>query len=348
MELDIIHVDMDAFYASIEMRDNPQLKGKPVIIGGTSKRGVVSTASYEAREYGVHSAMPIVKAKSLCPKGIYLKPDHQKYKEVSNQIQEIFTDYTDLVEPLSLDEAFLDVSENNKNSVQVGRQIKRRINKELQLTASIGISYNKFLAKLASDFNKPDGFKVISPRNAKSLLAKLDVEELWGVGPKTAAKLKEYNLYKIQDILNVNLKFLIDEFGKKGYQIYKLARGKDKREVTPPGTPKSIGKETTFQEDIADKLILSEKLKELSEKVAKRVKNKDVFGKTVTLKLKYEDFEVLSRSKTVDNYINEQQDIYQIADELLQSEELKKKVRLIGVTLNNLEDTVYQQLQLFK
>jgi DNA polymerase-4 len=347
MELNIIHIDMDAFYAAIEIRDKPALKEKAVIIGGTSRRGVVSTASYKAREYGIHSAMPVVKAKKLCPQGIYLKPDHAKYKKVSNQIRDIFSDYTKLVEPIALDEAFLDVTDNIKNSIQIGRQIKRRIKKKLKLTASIGISYNKFLAKLASEFNKPDGFKIISPKNTKSLLAKLDVEELWGVGPKTAAKLKKYNLKYIKDIMNVEVRFLIDKFGKKGYQIYQLAHGNDRREVTPPGIPKSIGKETTFKQDTADKKILSGYLKKLSTQVAKRVQKRQVYGKTVTLKLKYEDFEIISRSKTVKNYINSQKDIYKVSQGLLQTENLKKKVRLIGVTLSNLKENVYQQLQLF-
>ena len=348
MELNIIHIDMDAFYAAIEMRDNPNLRGKPVIIGGTSRRGVVSTASYEAREYGIHSAMPMAKAKKLCPNGIIIQPNHQKYKKVSKAIHDIFNEYTDLVEPLALDEAFLDVEANSQNSIQVGREIQRRIKKELNLIASIGISYNKFLAKLASDFDKPNGFKIISPQNVNRLLSKLDVEALWGVGPKTAANLKDHNLYKVKDIVDTDLVFLIKQFGKKGYQIYQLAQGKDKRKVTPPGLPKSIGKETTLRIDTNDKVLLSEHLKKLSEQVAVRVQNKEVHGKTVTLKLKYEDFEVLSRSQTVDDYINEESEIYQIADGLLQDEELTKKIRLIGVTLSNLKSTIYQQLNLFQ
>ncbi|SJZ60100.1 DNA polymerase IV [Selenihalanaerobacter shriftii] len=347
MELNIIHVDMDAFYAAIEIRDNPQLKGKPVIIGGTSKRGVVSTASYVAREYGVHSAMPMVKAKKLCPKGVCLQPNHQNYKKVSSQLHDIFIKHTDLIEPLALDEAFLDVSDNFQNSVQIGRKIKRQIQSKLELTASIGISYNKFLAKFASDFNKPDGFKIISPQNAKRILATLDVNQLWGVGPKTAAKLKKYNFHKVSDIITANPRFLIDQFGKQGYRIYQLAQGKDNRKVTPPGTPKSIGKETTFSKDISNNEVLIDYLKKLSKKVVNRVKKKEVYGRTVVLKIKYEDFEVISRSKTINSYTDSYYDIYQIANGLLQNEKLEKKVRLIGVTLTNLKNNFYQQLSLF-
>lgn len=347
MELNILHIDMDAFYAAIEIRDNPKLKDKPVIIGGTGKRGVVSTASYEARKYGIHSAMPIFKAKKLCSHGVYLKPDHQKYKQVSQQIRSIFADYTDLIEPLALDEAFLDVSNNERNSIQIGREIKRRINRQVRLTASIGISYNKFLAKLASDFNKPNGFKIISPQKAEKLLKDLDVKDLWGVGPKTANKLKQYNLTKIRDIVKADLSFLIDKFGKKGYRIYQLAQGKDKRKVTPPKIPKSIGKERTFQKDIADKEVLTDHLQDLSSQVAQRVQQKDLYGRTVTLKLKDEDFTVFSRSKTVSDYLETKKKIYRISSKLLADEVLKKKIRLIGVSLSNLKRNVYQQLKLF-
>ncbi|MBM7624125.1 DNA polymerase IV [Sporohalobacter salinus] len=347
MELNILHIDMDAFYAAIEIRDNSKLKDKPVIVGGTSKRGVVSTASYEARKYGIHSAMPVFKAKQLCPNGIYLKPDHQKYKKISSQIRNIFTDFTDLIEPLALDEAFLDVSNNEMNSIQIGRKIKRRIRKEIKLTASIGVSYNKFLAKFASDFNKPDGFKIISPQDVNKLLKDLNVEKLWGVGPKTADKLKQYNLTKIHDIVETDPSFLINKFGKKGYRIYQLAQGKDKREVTPPKMPKSIGKETTFQQDIADKEVLTNYLEGLSEQVAQRVQQRELYGRTVTLKLKDEDFTIYSRSKTVSNYINTKKEIYFIVSKLLANEILKKKIRLIGVTLSNLKRNIYQQLKLF-
>jgi DNA polymerase-4 len=348
MELNIIHVDMDAFYAAVEQRDNPKLKGKPVIIGGKSKRGVVSTASYEAREYGVHSAMPVVKARQLCPDGVYLKPNHDKYKQVSKKIRAIFKQYTDLVEPLSLDEAYLDVSEAGENSIQAARQIKRKIQQNLDLTASVGISYNKYLAKLASDLDKPDGFEIISPFEAKELIFPLDVSELWGVGPKTEEELKELGLETIKDVAQADKKFLIRKLGKRGYQLHKLARGEDPREVTPPGEPKSIGTETTFSSDIGDKDKLKEYLVEVSEKVANRVENNQLQGQTVTLKLKYADFEVISRSKTVDDLLQHREEIYQLAEKLLEEVKLEKEVRLIGVTLSNFANSRFEQLKLFK
>ncbi len=347
MELPILHVDMDAFYASVEQRDDPKLRGKPVIIGGQSKRGVVSTASYEAREYGVHSAMPMVKARRLCPEGICLQPDHEKYKQVSAKIRQIFHQYTELVEPLSLDEAYLDVSAADENSVQIAHQIKRQIQNQLKLTASVGVSYNKYLAKLASDLDKPDGFEIISPFEAEEVIYPLDVSELWGVGPKTETKLKELGLETIKDVAEADIRFLMRKLGKRGYQLHKLAQGEDKREVTPPGEPKSIGKETTFQADTDDKQELTEYLQELSTKVATRVQNHQVQGRTVTLKLKYADFEIISRSQTVERDLSEAGDIYQVAEELLAAVELDKQVRLIGVTLSNFKNRKVEQLRLF-
>ncbi|GAB6098393.1 DNA polymerase IV [Halanaerocella petrolearia] len=348
MELDIIHIDMDAFYAAIEQRDNPGLKGKPVIIGGKSKRGVVSTASYEAREYGVHSAMPIYKARQLCPDGIYLAPDHQKYKKVSTKIKDIFRQYTDLVEPLSLDEAYLDVSQSQENSIKIARKIKRSIREELDLIASVGVSYNKYLAKLASDLNKPDGFRIISPSQVEDILFNLDVSELWGVGSKTEAKLKELGFYKIEDIAKSDVRFLMRKLGKKGYQIFKLARGEDNRKVTPPSTPKSIGKEMTFKTDTKDKSILSNYLTELCQQVNARREDKEVKGRTITLKLKYTDFTELSRSKTVaEKFIQDEETLFNVADELLSEISLQDQVRLIGVTLSNLVAEDFKQLQLF-
>ena len=347
MELNIIHVDMDAFYAAVEQREQPKYRGQPVIVGGQTKRGVVSTASYEARKYGVHSAQSMVKAKELCPDGIYLQPRHDYYKEVSQEIRAIFARWTDLIEPLSLDEAYLDVSNTEENSIKVAKKIKRSIKRELDLVASVGVSYNKFLAKLASDLNKPDGFKTISPYRAQELLFPLDVSELWGVGPKTEEELKKDGLEKIADVAQADRLSLIRKLGKKGYRLHKLAQGKDPRDVSVPGIPKSIGNETTFKEDIAEKSLLQEKLLNLSKKVAYRLQNKELKGKTITLKLKYEDFEILSRSKTIKEYLDQGEDIYQVADNLLAKIELAKKVRLMGVTLSSLVDKSFKQLKLF-
>ncbi|MBM7557529.1 DNA polymerase IV [Halanaerobacter jeridensis] len=347
MELNIIHVDMDAFYAAVEQREHPEYRGQPVIVGGQSKRGVVSTASYEAREYGIHSAQAMAKAKQLCPDGIYLRPRHDYYKQVSKKIRAVFARYTDLIEPLSLDEAYLDVSTNAENSIKIAKRIKRQIKVELDLVASVGVSYNKFLAKLASDLNKPDGFKIVSPFQAQELIWPMDVSELWGVGPKTEEELKELGLERIADVAQADRLFLIRELGKKGYRLHKLAQGQDPREVSIPGDPKSIGNETTFKQDIAKRSLLQEHLLQLSQKVAQRLQNKEVKGKTVTLKLKYEDFEVLSRSNTIQHYIDNGEEIYELADRLLEKIDLPKKVRLIGVTVSNLVDKKFEQLKLF-
>ncbi|MGM0502650.1 MAG: DNA polymerase IV [Bacillota bacterium] len=347
MELNIIHVDMDAFYAAVEQRDNPEYRGQPVIVGGQSKRGVVSTASYEAREYGIHSAQAMVKAKQLCPDGIFVRPRHSHYKQISTEIRAIFARYTDLIEPLSLDEAYLDVSTTTENSIKIAKRIKRQIQQELNLVASVGVSYNKFLAKLASDLNKPNGFKIVSPFQAQELIWPMDVSELWGVGPKTEEQLQELGLDKIADVAQADKFWLIRKLGKRGYRLHQLAQGQDPRTVSVPGAPKSIGNETTFKQDLKEKSLIREHLLNLSQKVTQRVQNNDVKGKTVTLKIKYEDFEVLSRSKTLLRYIDNEQELYSEADKLLEQLNLKKKVRLIGVTLSNLVDNQFEQLRLF-
>lgn len=346
MELEIIHLDMDAFYAAIEQRDNPKLRGKPVIIGGTSNRGVVSTASYEARKYGIHSAMPAMKARKLCPHGVYLKPNHQKYKAVSKKLRQIFLDYTDLVEPLALDESYLDVSDNQLNSIQIARQIKRRIQQELNLTASVGVSFNKFLAKLASDYKKPDGFMIISPANVEEIIHPLEVNHLWGVGPKTEQKLNEMGFETIRDIAEAEAFQLVDNLGARGYQLYRLANGEDNREVTPPQTPKSIGKERTFEQDTKNRKIIKAKLEKLANKVANNLAEKDLVCQTVTIKLKYEDFKQISRSQTF-NYNLAGEAIYQAGLEIFENIELEQKLRLIGISVSNLKDSYYRQLRLF-
>lgn len=346
MELEIIHLDMDAFYAAIEQRDNPELKGKPVIIGGTSNRGVVSTASYEARKYGIHSAMPAMKARKLCPHGVYLKPNHQKYKAVSKKLRQIFLEYTDLVEPLALDESFLNVANHQLNSIQIARQIKRRIQRELDLTASVGVSYNKFLAKLASDYKKPDGFMIISPANVEEIIHPLEVNQLWGVGPKTEQKLNQMGLKRIKDVAESELFELVDKLGARGYQLYKLANGEDNREVSPPKRPKSIGKERTFKQDSKNRKIIKAKLERLASKVAKNLADKDLACQTVTIKLKYADFNQISRSQTF-NYNLTGEEIYHAGLEIFEKIELEKKLRLIGISVSNLKDKYYRQLKLF-
>lgn len=331
----IIHVDMDAFYASVEERDNPSLKGKPIIIGGNLKnRGVVTTASYEARKYGVHSAMAIYKAKKLCPEGIFLPVNMIKYKEVSKEVHNIFRRYSKIIEPISIDEAFIDVT--GKNPLFVAQNIKRDIKNELNLTASIGISVNKFLAKLASDLEKPDGFTIIDQEEAIDFLKSLPIRKLWGVGPKTEKELHRMGIYTIGDLQNYDIKVLTDRFGKKGRELFYFSKGIDNRPVKIDITTQSIGEEETFREDISDIEILDHKLKEYSLNLSYKLEYKGYLTKTITVKVKYEDFSIETKSSTLyiptDDYLV----IYNISSNILKNKfEFNKKIRLLGLTVSN-------------
>ena len=336
----IIHVDMDAFYASVEQRDNPELRGKPLAVGGSAARGVVAAASYEARVFGVHSAMPSVTAKRKCPDLIFVPPRFDVYKEVSQQIREIFAEYTPLIEPLSLDEAYLDVTENLKGmgiATEIALEIRARIKAVTGLNASAGISYNKFLAKMASDLNKPDGQAVITPKNGPGYVEALPIKKFHGVGPATAERMRQHGIETGLDLKSKSLVFLQQHFGKSGPYFYNIARGIDEREVKPDRIHKSVGAEDTFVDDIDDIVLAKAELRPLAEKVWRYCKVHNITGKTVTVRIKYSDFSQVTRSKTLSASFSNVELILEIAEILLASVlPFKRPVRLLGVTLSSL------------
>ncbi len=347
----IIHIDMDAFFAAVEMRDNPKLQGKPVIIGSLQRRGVVSTCSYEARAFGVHSAMSCVKAQRLCPKAIFVDGGFDKYRGVSAQIMNIFAEFTSLVEPLSIDEAFLDVSHlGNESASYLARDIKAKIKKETGLTASAGVSYNKFLAKIASGIDKPDGLTVILPEEAEDFLSNLPIEKFFGIGKVLAKKMKNLGIYSGGDLRYWQMAELVRQFGKSGVFLYQVARGVDERPVVPAREQKSIGKETTFAHDLwmIDKMEFE--LKKLSLLVAEKLKAKGRTAKSVVLKLKYADFKVITRTRSFFAGIDDFELIFKTVVGLLRTHWQKgKPVRLLGVSvsgLNILQEKVYSQMLL--
>ncbi|CAM1356717.1 DNA polymerase IV [Tenacibaculum halocynthiae] len=342
---------MDAFYASVEQLDNPELLGKPVAVGGNEIRGVVSAASYEARVFGVRSAMSGALAKQKCPHLIFVKPRYSRYKEISSKIRAIFYDYTDLVEPLSLDEAYLDVTENKKgisSASLIAQEIRQRIWEELELRASAGISINKFIAKVASDINKPNGQKTIKPNEVIDFLEKLPVNKFYGVGKVTAAKMHNLGIFTGLDLKRKNLEELIKLFGKSGLHYYNIVRGMQNSKVKPNRIRKSIAAERTFNENISSEIYMIERLDAIAEELEKRMLHSKTKGKTLTLKIKYSNFTQQTRSKTVSEYIHLKKDFMPIIKELLYQEELKESVRLLGISFSNLDtdkkDPVWIQL----
>ncbi|MFK3691725.1 DNA polymerase IV [Agrobacterium tumefaciens] len=336
----IIHVDMDAFYASVEQRDNPDLRGKPLAVGGAVARGVVAAASYEAREFGVRSAMPSVTAARKCPHLIFVKPRFEVYRSVSQQICEIFAEYTPLIEPLSLDEAYLDVTENLREmpiATEIALEIRAKIKTVTGLNASAGISYNKFLAKMASDLNKPNGQAVITPKNGPSFVQGLAVKKFHGVGPATAEKMHRLGIETGADLKSKSLQFLTENFGKSGPYFYGIARGIDERPVRPDRIRKSVGAEDTFVDDIHDLALATSELKPLAEKVWSHCQAKSISGKTVTVKIKYSDFTQATRSRTGTSPVTGIAEIMEAASTLLATVyPFKRPVRLLGVTLSSL------------
>jgi DNA polymerase IV len=335
----IIHVDMDAFYASVEQMDYPELKGKPIAVGGSEKRGVVSAASYEARKYGVRSAMSGVQAKRNCPDLIFVRPRFDRYNEISRKIRKIFYDYTDKVEPLSLDEAYLDVTENKKgnpSATLIAKEIRERIFKEVGLTASAGISINKFIAKVASDYNKPNGQKTVNPEEVISFLEQLDIRKFYGVGKVTAEKMYQLGIFTGKDLKSKTIEYLDQHFGKSGRFYYYVVRGIHNSEVKSDRIRKSLAAERTFNENLSSEIFMLEKLNHIAEEVAKRLNKSKVAGKTVTLKIKYSDFSLQTRSKTLPYYINDKSLILETAKDLLYQEKMSNSVRLLGISLSNL------------
>ncbi len=329
---------MDAFYASVEQMDNPELSGKPLAVGGNRERGVVAAASYEARMYGVRSAMSGKIAALKCPSLIFVKPRFERYKELSEKIRAIFYEYTDLVEPLSLDEAFLDITENkvgNPSATLIAKEIRKRIKDEIGLNASAGISYNKFLAKTASDINKPNGQAVVLPKDAEGFLEKLPIEKFFGIGKVTAEKMKSIGIHNGHDLKQFSLQYLTKKFGKSGLHFYNIVRGIHLSEVQPNRIRKSLSAENTFEKDLHDKNLIEKALYQIFEELKRRIQKTGIKGRTITIKIKYSDFSIQTRSKTFEQYPEEEK-IWEIVLELLIQEELIMPVRLFGIGLSNL------------
>jgi len=335
----IIHVDMDAYYASVAQLDNPELKGRAIAVGGNEKRGVVSAASYEARKFGVRSAISGVLAKKLCPELIFVPTDFGRYKEISAKIREIFFEYTDLVEPLSLDEAYLDVTENKKgnpSATMIAQEIRQKIFEKTGLTASAGISINKFVAKVASDYNKPNGQKTVNPDEVIPFLEALDVKKFYGVGKVTKTKMYQMGIYTGGDLKTKSEEFLSQHFGKSGVQYYRIVRGVHTSAVRPNRERKSLGAEQTFSENIASEIYMLERLHNIATELELRLEKSKVAGKTVTLKIKYSDFSLQTRSKTLPYFVSDAAILLETARELLYQSRMINSVRLLGLSLSNL------------
>ena len=335
----IIHIDMDAFFASVEQRDNPELRGKPIAVGYDGPRGVVSTASYEARPYGVHSAMSIAQAKRHCPDLIIVPCHFERYKEVSGQIHEVFHEYTDLVEPISLDEAFLDVTENKKGialAVDIAKDIKQKIFERTSLTASAGVSYNKLLAKIASDIRKPNGIYIVHPERAMNFIARLPIEKLWGIGPKTAIKMHEMGVFTGEQLRKISYNHLVQVFGKMGKVYYDFSRGIDERPVVISRERKSVGCERTFLEDLHVKSKIVIELYHITLELVERLSRSKFEGRTLTLKLKWDATTQITRSLTQEKILRTKEEILPLAKQLLRETEYETRpIRLMGLSVSS-------------
>ncbi len=339
----IIHIDMDAFYASVEQKDFPELKGKPLAVGGSEVRGVISAASYEARKFGVRSAMSGVQAKKVCPELVFVRPRFERYTEISKAIRKIFYEYTDLVEPLSLDEAYLDVTQNKKGNPSaslLAQEIRKRIFEETGLTASAGISINKFVAKVASDYNKPNGQKTVNPDEVELFLEALDIRKFYGIGKVTAERMYQLGIYTGKDLKSRSLAFLEQYFGKSGTHYYYIVRGIHNSPVKPNRISKSVGAERTFHANLSSEVFMEERLESIAKELERRLQKHKIAGKTITLKIKYSDFSQQTRSKTLPYYISDKSLLLETAKELLYQEKLKDSVRLLGISLSNLNTEV--------
>ena len=337
----ILHIDMDAFYASVEQRDNPELRSRPLIVGGRPEsRGVVAACSYEARKFGIHSAMPSSRAVKLCPEVIFLPPRFDAYREASRQINRVFRQYTAMIEPLSLDEAYLDVTEyagKNGSATAVARDIKKQIQQQVHLTASAGVSYNKFLAKIASDMDKPDGLYVIRPEAAERFIEQLQIRKFHGIGKVTEKKMQALGIYLGADLKRLSKIQLQTQFGSIGNYYYDIARGIDNRPVRAHRTTKSVGNETTFVNNVRDKKLIWQTLQRLAANVSNSMKKKNLLARTLTLKVRYADFQLITRSKTCADAMQSQSQILELLPELLKKTEVgKRPIRLVGITLAKL------------
>lgn len=337
----ILHIDMDAFFSSVEQKRHPELVGKPVVVGGggdPTKRGVVSTASYEARKFGVHSAMPLRTAYRVCPDAVFLPVDYEEYSRVSEEVKDILREFSQTMEDMGIDEAFIDLSNINLPSEEIAKEIKKRIKEEIGLTCSIGIAPNKLLAKIASDMQKPDGLTVIMEDDIQNRIWSLSVRKLWGVGPKTEAYLKEMGLQTIGELASLSLDKLIEEFGQSyGNYLYEASRGIDESPLVTHWEPKSISRETTFQKDVDNWQMIAKTLVDLTKEVVTSMKEEGYQGRTVTVKIRFNDFKTYTRAKTLSGHIDSEAEIRKAAFDCLRRIQLTKKVRLIGVRVSNLE-----------
>ena len=352
-ESNILHVDMDAFFASVELRDRPELKGLPVVVGHSGGRGVVTSATYEARKFGIHAAMSMTEAIRKCPKAIFIEPNHEKYSEVSEKLQEIYLSFTPLVEPLSVDEAFLDVSGSRKligTPIEIGKKLREKVFQQENITCSVGIAPTKFIAKLASTRAKPDGLIVVSPKEVIDFLHPLPVGALWGVGGKTEEVLKRLGLFKVADIANLPLKTLKRALGEGiAEHLYELSWGKDERSVETNEPEKSVGNEETFSKDLDQAEDILREVLRLSEKVAARLRQAGLMGRTITLKVRFSNFSTITRSKTLLDPTDVAKEIYEVAKSLFEGLKLDQvRVRLVGVRVEKLveEDQANRQLVL--
>jgi DNA polymerase-4 len=350
----IIHIDMDAFFASVEQLDNPELRGKPIAVGGSGERSVVAAASYEARKYGVRSAMPSVIAKRLCPGLIFVKHHFDRYIQVSGIVMEIFREYTDIIEPLSIDEAFLDVTKDKKHigsATLIAKKIRAEIKEKTNLTASAGISVNKFLAKIASDINKPDGMFLIRPEEAEKFIEELPVEKFYGIGKVTAQKMHKLGIHKGSDLKKWDMPDLVRNFGKAGVFFYDIARGKDDRPVEPDQERKSVGTELTYEKDLTTRFGIIAELYKLEKELMERMMHAETAGRTITVKVKFSDFRQLTRSKTLQYYIRDFETLHREVSKIRKEMNLEGvRIRLLGISISNLEteDCADRQLLLFE
>jgi DNA polymerase-4 len=346
----IIHIDMDAFFASVEQLDNPELKGKPVAVGGSGERSVVAAASYEARKFGVRSAMPSVIARRLCPDLIFVRHNFERYNEVSSQVFEIFREYTDIIEPLSIDEAFLDVTNDKKkigSATVIAKSIRKEIKEKTGLTASAGISVNKFLAKIASDINKPDGLFVIRPEKAQEFIEALPVEKFYGIGKVTAQKMHKLGIHNGSDLKKWDQVSLVRNFGKAGVFFYDIARGIDDRPVEPDQERKSVGTELTYEKDLTTRFEIIAELYKLEKELMERLEHAEASGRTIILKVKFSDFRQITRSKTLQSYIRDFDTLHKEVSLIRKSLKLEgSRIRLLGVSISNLENEEFEDRQL--
>ena len=341
----IIHIDMDAFYASVEQMDNPELKGKPVAVGGGGERGVVAAASYEARKFGVRSAMSGFQARKNCPDLIFIKPRFARYKEISKQIRSVFYTYTDLVEPLSLDEAYLDVTQNKKfhpSATLIAKVIREKIFQEVGLRASAGISNSKFVAKIASDVNKPNGQKTIPPEEVAQFLEDLPIEKFFGIGRVTASKMFQLGIFTGRDLKRKSLDFLTTHFKNSGNHYYQVVRGEHFSDVKPNRIQKSVAAEHTFSKNLTSEIFMMERLEAIAEELQNRLMRSKVAGKTITLKIKYSDFSIQTRSRTLPVFVKDKDILLLTVKELLFQEKVKESVRLLGISVSNLNNKSQQ------